>query len=319
MYCGWSREKYFYFNILIEMDFIADINQILCSSEEDEEGIERPVRVRRPYRMLARSTVDDYDDVDFRKYFRLSKPAFWHVHGAVRDVLGGDLRRSRELTAENKLLAALRMVACGNFQQTAGDYTGVSQQTVSKILPLVCDAILRHLPTYIRMPQTENERLAKASAFAEIAGFPRCIGAIDCTHVKIASMGGDISENFRNRHGYFSINVQTVSDADLRIMNVVARWPGSAHDSTIFNNCELRQQLERGEYGDYVIVGDGGYANTAYMCTPFRANVQLNRPQQLYQKFVFAFYFIRKLFELFSIFTGHKSQRVTSLNVPMVS
>lgn len=283
------RQIFLFYYILREMDFIREINRILHSSEEDEDGIERPVRVRRSYRMLERSTVDDYDDVDFRKYFRLSKNAFWHVHGIVRDVLEGDLRRSRELTAENKLLAALRMVACGNFQQTAGDYTGVSQQTVSRILPLVCGAILRHLPTYIRMPQTENERLAKASTFAEIAGFPRCIGAIDCTHVKIASPGGEISENFRNRHGYSSMNVQTVSDADLRIMNVIARWPGSAHDSTIFNNCELRQQLERGEYGDYVLVADGGYANTAYMCTPFRANVQLNGPQQLYQKFVLRF------------------------------
>lgn len=83
-------------------------------------------------------------------------------------------------------------------------------------------------------------------------------------------------------------------------MNVVARWPGSAHDSTIFNNCEVRQQLERGEYGDYVI----GYANTAYMCTPFRANIQLNAAQQLYQKYVFPilFYFkifIKIVFELF--------------------
>lgn len=47
--------------MVIEMDFIRDINRILCSSEEDEEDIERTMRVRRPYRMLARSIVDDYD------------------------------------------------------------------------------------------------------------------------------------------------------------------------------------------------------------------------------------------------------------------
>lgn len=99
---------------------------------------------------------------------------------------------SRELTPEHKLLAVLRLFACGNFEQTAADYIGISQSTVSRILPSVCKAILKHLPRFIWMPQTEEERLSKAAAFAEIADFPRCIGAIDCTHVKIVSPGGEI-------------------------------------------------------------------------------------------------------------------------------
>lgn len=49
-----------------------------------------------------------------------------------------------------------------------------------------------------------------------------------------------IGEEFRNRKSYFSLNVQAVCDADLKLMNVVARWPGSAHDATIFNNSVLR-------------------------------------------------------------------------------
>lgn len=43
-----------------------------------------------------------------------------------------------------------------------------------------------------------------------------CSGAIDCTHVKILSPGGGTAESFRNRHQYFSINVQIVSDANLK-------------------------------------------------------------------------------------------------------
>lgn len=56
--------------------------------------------------------------------------------------------------------------------------------------------------------------------------------------------GSTIGEEYRNRKGYFSINVQAVCDAELKLLNVVARWPGSAHDATIFNNSVLRGKIE---------------------------------------------------------------------------
>lgn len=46
-------------------------------------------------------------------------------------------------------------------------------------------------------------------------------------------LGGSNGEIFRNRKGYFSLNVQTMCDSNLKIMDIVARWPGSSHDSTI--------------------------------------------------------------------------------------
>lgn len=72
------------------MDFIDEINEMLMSSEEEEEyeGV-----VRRPYRNFQRSTVDDFDDADFLRYFRLRKNAFWRLHGMVCDRLRGDPRR----------------------------------------------------------------------------------------------------------------------------------------------------------------------------------------------------------------------------------
>jgi hypothetical protein len=56
------------------------------------------------------------------------------------------------------------------------------------------------------------------------ARFPNCIGAIDCSHVKIQSPGGDQAETFRNRKLFFSLNVQTIADANLKIRDIVARF-----------------------------------------------------------------------------------------------
>ena len=52
-------------------------------------------------------------------------------------------------------------------------------------------------------------------AFKAIADIPRAVGAIDCTHVKIANPGGDHAVQFINHKGYFSLNCQFTCMADL--------------------------------------------------------------------------------------------------------
>lgn len=63
--------------------------------------------------------------------------------------------------------------------------------------------------------------------------------------------------------------MQTVADANARIINVVAHWPGSTHDSIIFQNSRLYHRLEAGEFGQFLLVADSGYRNTNYMLTPY--------------------------------------------------
>lgn len=149
-------------------------------------------------------------------------------------------------------------------------------------------ALIDHLHNFVRMPETAEERQKVALDFFNYrnAHFPRTIGAIDCTHVKIQSPGGESSETFRNRKGYFSLNVQTIASPDLKVRNIVARWPGSVHDQTIFRNSQIYQDFANGNYGRYILVGDSGYANTPFLATPFTArnpNVANNLHMQRYQ------------------------------------
>lgn len=58
-----------------------------------------------------------------------------------------------------------------------------------------------------------------------------------------------------------------MSDAKLKIQNIVARWPGSAHDSTIFENSRIKALMET-SFPDCFIVGDSGYPVENYLMTP---------------------------------------------------
>lgn len=194
---------------------------------DDDDGGRHLNRQRREYKMHERIHVECWDDYDFIRRFRISKNSFAQVLQLVKPDLDYTQERSRYITSSVQLLIALRFYALGSMQFAVADFAGVSVASVRRILLRVSEAIARHRRTFVRMPETEAE-LRKASIdFYSLARFPRTIGAIDCTHIKIQSPGGEHAETYRNRKGWFSFNVQTVAAADLKIINIVARWPGS--------------------------------------------------------------------------------------------
>lgn len=73
--------------------------------------------------------------------------------------------------------------------------------------------------------------------------------------ILILFIGQDDAEVYRNRKGYFSMNVQVISSGDLLFKDIVARWPGSVHDSTIFNNSRVKHCFDEGELGNGLLLG----------------------------------------------------------------
>jgi len=195
----------------------------------------------------------------------------------IRDQLEHPTGRSASLTAMNQLLLALRFYATGSFQLVIGDTFAVDVSTVCRTLHRVTAAIAALRQKYVKFPTTQQERHCAMKAFYDKSQLPGIYGAIDCTHVPIQSPGTDDAEIFRNRKGFFSINVQLSCDSNNYITDVVARWPGSVHDSTIFDNSSLRALLENNPVDGY-LVGDGGYASRSYMLTPvFNATTAAER------------------------------------------
>lgn len=88
-----------------------------------------------------------------------------------------------------QILLTLRFFATGSFIISAGDFAGVSTTSAHRIIHRVTNAIARLRPHFIKFPITNNEIKKEQLEFYKIARFPRVIGCIDCTHVRVQSFG----------------------------------------------------------------------------------------------------------------------------------
>nr|XP_054775320.1 putative nuclease HARBI1 [Lytechinus pictus] len=171
-------------------------------------------------------------------------------------MLAGDLERqtdrSNALPVPIQVLTALRFYAVGTFQKMHGDEASLSQTSVCRIIKHVSEAIARRKGQFMSFPTTRDEIEATQQQFYEYCRFPGVLGAIDGTHVYIRSPGGE----------------RVVCDAAGKMTNIVARWPGSTHDSRIFNECALKGQLEARAGGAEWLLGDSGYPCLSFLMTP---------------------------------------------------
>ena len=131
----------------------------------------------------------------------------------------------------------------------------MSQSSISRCVHQVVPAMLRHMANQIIRPTQEDLRVKAMRDFYRIAGFPRTVGAIDCTHVALRPPR-DTEHIYRNRKHWHSINVQVIADAQCLIWHVRAKHPGSSHDSYIYRQSPIPMEFEQNVYGDSWLVGE---------------------------------------------------------------
>lgn len=104
------------------------------------------------------------------------------------------------------------------IQDDTGDLHGVSQPVISKTCKKIAGILARMSPRFIKMPATLDEQEEAIRRFRRIANFPRVIGAIDCTHIRIKKIRADGGQLYINRKGFPSINVQVVIVKILKLL-----------------------------------------------------------------------------------------------------
>ncbi|KAJ1192329.1 hypothetical protein NDU88_001640 [Pleurodeles waltl] len=205
---------------------------------------------------------------DIIQRYRLNWQAIQQLLRNIEPQLAPTLVTPCTIPTETKLLALLHMLASVSFQTTGALVGGISQPSFSSFLPKVLDAIIGLTPRDIYFPNTLQKQQETKQRFYLISGFPHILGAIDCTHVRLVPPAAT-EHLYRNRKHTHSINVQAMVDHQGLITNIVAKYPGSVHDSYIFRHCTINEHFQDGQYGNGLLVADQGFGIQPWIMTPF--------------------------------------------------
>ncbi|KHJ96965.1 transposase, IS4 family, partial [Oesophagostomum dentatum] len=169
--------------------------------------------------------------------------------------------------------AGVRYLRTNSLQVDISDTVTCCQKTVSNTVTRVVEAlndpdVLRRF--IIFKPDDPEWCRRRADEFARIGLLSNVVGCIDGTLLPIWTPSIDGSQ-YVSRKGYSRLNVCLIWDAVGRILYVNSAFPGSVHDSYVWNNCAAGHMFRDGRVvSGYQLLGDCGYANGRGIMTPYR-------------------------------------------------
>ncbi|XP_067056494.1 putative nuclease HARBI1 [Acropora muricata] len=274
---------------------VLEEDVVKYESEDELEGlpalfldIERTPAVR--IRGYVEEVVANLSDDRFKRNFRLSRGTFEWLMESLKNCpelipqnIGKGGRAAVPL--EKQLLLTHELL--GNqipFRMVSEKYD-LTESSTHRCFHRICTAIKNHLtPTIIFWSRVEDMAEQEA-AFEEHRGFPGVLGAIDGCHIPI-SAPRFCSENYVNRKGWHSVNLQAVCNHDLKFINCYAGWPGSVHDARVLRNSPLFRDATADPNllfpGNRHILGDSAYPLADWLLTPYGDNGHLTQAERNY-------------------------------------
>ncbi|KAE8744189.1 hypothetical protein FOCC_FOCC009197 [Frankliniella occidentalis] len=145
----------------------------------------------------------------------------------------------------------------------------MSQASVSYAVEEIT-AALNHplvLTRFIHFPATHAERVATMEKNAR-RGLLGVLGLVDGTIIHITPPPRP-NQHYYSRKGFTSLNDMIVCDVDLNNLTVNARYPGSSHDSYVYNNSALPDVMRTAFRESHCwLLGDSGYPLQPWLMTP---------------------------------------------------
>ena len=121
-----------------------------------------------------------------KKFLRIDETTFPPLVDILKPLLQKFSPFRVPLSTEEKLAVTLRFMATGETYESLQFGFLMAANTICKIVPETCDAIIRLLgPIHLKTPTTANEWMKISNDFESFWNFPNCLGAIDGKHISI--------------------------------------------------------------------------------------------------------------------------------------
>ena len=239
----------------------------LFLSGEDEECLSR----ERLFRDRS-NPLDCYEDLELVQHFRFSRRAILKITELIQDHLNST-DRSYAAHPHLQVCVVLQFLASGTFQLICGDGVHVSQPSACRYIRAVALGLQSICSRYISLPSYAEKATIKSQLY-ELAHFPGVLGLVDGTHVRIQKPS-EHEANYVNRHFHHSINVHSICLPNGKFSDILARFPGSVHDSRIWKLSQVRIYVENNIFVGEHILGDSGYMLRKCLLTPYRQPVSI--------------------------------------------
>ncbi|XP_018402619.1 PREDICTED: uncharacterized protein LOC108779659 [Cyphomyrmex costatus] len=241
-------------------------------SEEDEQMELSPIQSVQLRVKTYVETVKEYSDVEFKRHFRISRVVFTYLLNLIKPNLEKPAGCGRcPISPYLQLLVTLWTMATPDSYRSVCDRFNIGRATAWRAHRKVCAAIYSLANKFIKWPNVEEAQRTWMDIQYKHK-FPKVLGAIDSTHIRIQKPKAH-AENYINRDGYYSIHLQAVCDSTLKFIHCYAELPGSMNDMCVFWVSDIPSMCTE-EYfpHDSHLLGDTGYTLQKHVMVPYMSN-----------------------------------------------